>query len=181
MIFLPILLAAAALFLLWFANRQRRASGLPSGKVISSDTGTGIQLEKPLYDPQSGLTGRPDYLIEQEGGKMLIPVEVKSARAPSTPYDSHVYQLAAYCLLVQRVYGIRPTHGILKYRDRSYVIDYTTLLEQEVIALAQAMRAEVARSARKTSRSASSGLERSHEEPGRCARCGYRNSCDQRL
>jgi CRISPR-associated exonuclease Cas4 len=164
-----ILLLCAALVVFWLAGRQRRASGLPAGQVIYRDTGGGIKVEKPLYDPISGLTGRPDYLIETNAA--IIPVEVKSSRAPSLPYDSHVFQLAAYCLLVERTYGQRPPYGILRYRDRSFTIDYSPALENELENLLQAMRLQQRRGE----------ANRSHNEPARCARCGYRGICDQKL
>lgn len=169
MIAFAAVLLLAAVLILWIATRQRRSSGLPSGRVIYSDTSRWGKVEKPLYDPISALTGKPDYLVEE--GDTLIPVEVKSGRAPSLPHDSHVFQLAAYCMLVERVYGKRPPYGILRYRDRTFSIDYTPALEQELEDLLDAIRRQ----------ERSGEADRSHEEPQRCARCGYRNICDQRL
>ena len=68
--------------------------------MIYTDTRGWSAVEKPLYDPVIGLTGRPDYLVKK--GKDIIPVEVKTSRTPEAPYDSHIFQLAAYCLLVAR-------------------------------------------------------------------------------
>lgn len=158
-----------ALAVLWIAGRQRRETGLPSGRVIYSDTDRWAKVEKALYDPISGLTGKPDYLVEEHG--QLIPVEVKSSRAPSLPYDSHIYQLAAYCMLVDRTTGKRPPYGILRYRDRTFSIDYTPTLEQELEELLDAIRMQERRGE----------ADRSHNEPARCARCGFREICDQRL
>ena len=169
MIELAVVLLAAALFVLWIAGRQRRASGVPAGRIIYSDTNRWGKVEKPLYDPASGLTGKPDYLVEENDA--LIPVEVKSSRAPSLPHDSHVYQLAAYCLLVERTYGKRPPYGILRYRDHTFSIDYTPQLEQELEQLLNAIRAQERRGE----------ASRSHNDEARCARCGYRAICNQRL
>lgn len=169
MVTLAILLLGAALIVLLISGRQRRSTGLPSGQVIYSDTDRWGKVEKPLYDPISGLTGKPDYLVEENG--ILIPVEVKSSRAPGLPYDSHVYQLAAYCLLVERTYSKRPPYGILRYRDRTFSIDYTPELEQELEELLEAIRTQERKGE----------ANRSHQEPARCARCGYRSYCDQRL
>lgn len=166
---LAILLLCAALVLLWWSGRQRRASGLPPGRIISSDTERWEKVEKPLYDPVSGLTGRPDYLVEE--GDALIPVEVKSSRAPSLPHDSHIFQVAAYCLLVERVYGKRPPYGILRYRDQTFSIDYTPALQSDLENLLDAIRRQERRGE----------AGRSHSEQVRCARCGYRNICNQRL
>lgn len=163
------ILILAALFLFWKASRQRKATGLPSGRVIYSDTRQWGKVEKPLYDPKSGLTGRPDYLVELQG--FSIPVEVKSTFAPSEPYPSHVYQLAAYCFLVERTTGKRPPYGILHYRNRDFALDYTPELEANLQANLQEMRLQ----------DRLGEADRSHAEPARCARCGYRAVCDQRL
>ncbi len=166
---LPALLILIALVLFWVANRRRAAAGLPAGSVVYTDTRPGSQVEKPLFDPVSGLVGRPDYLVEQEG--VLIPVEVKSSYAPGQPYDSHIYQLAAYCLLVHKVYGKRPPHGLLRYRNRTFAIDFTAELEARLLdRLAEIRLQEKAGAA-----------NRSHESPARCAACGFRHMCDQRL
>jgi CRISPR-associated exonuclease Cas4 len=167
--FLAVVLLALAVAALWFSRRARRAGGLPPGRVISSDMGGWKRQEKPLYDPQSGLTGRPDYLVEQNGA--IIPVEVKSGWAPSDPHPGHLYQLAAYCLLVERTWGSRPPYGILHYRNRTFAIDYTTALEEELLALVEELRLQQRRTE----------AARSHDSPARCARCGYRDTCDQRL
>jgi CRISPR-associated exonuclease Cas4 len=155
---------------LWVRSAQKqRDAGLPQGRVIYSDTGMWKKVEQPLYDPLLDLTGRPDYLVEQNG--RWIPVEVKSAFAPAEPYDSHVLQLAAYCLLVERTMGRRPSHGILKYRNRTFSIDYTAALEDELIDLLSEMRLSQQRGEE----------ERSHDLPGRCDRCGFRKICNQKL
>ena len=168
---LALFLLLAAFLVLYLAKRQQRTSGLPAGRIISSDTGHWDQVERPLYDPISGLTGKPDYLVELDDGETLVPVEVKSGRAPAVPFDSHVFQLAAYCLLVERAYGQRPPFGILRYRDRTFSIDFTPALEQEL----EDMLAEIRQQEKRGEAS------RSHNEPARCARCGYRKICNQRL
>ena len=167
---LVVVLVLAGTWLMWQAAVQRRAAGLPPGKIIYTDTDQwGRKLERALYDSHLGLTGKPDYIVEQ--GDDLIPVEIKSAAAPSVPYDSHIYQLAAYCLLVHRTSGKRPSHGILKYNNRSFAIDYTPELEDDLLSLLSEMRAQQKRG----------GVDRSHNHPARCARCGVRSACDQRL
>ena len=93
----PVILFAFGVLalLIWLlARRLQRASGLPRGRVVYADPGLWGKTEKPLYDAELGLTGKPDYLIRS--GEMLIPVEVKSAWGPPAPYDSHVLQLVAY-------------------------------------------------------------------------------------
>lgn len=161
-------LAMAALLLLLSLILRRRA-GLPEGRIVYADPGMWGKVEKPLYDSTLGLTGKPDYLVKNHN--QVIPVEVKSMWAPREPYDSHRLQLGAYCLLVERSLGQRPLYGLLRYRNRTFRIPYTSSFEDEVIGILEDIRDH-------------KDLEevcRSHEHPNRCARCGYRNRCDQRL
>lgn len=169
MLYLVILLFFFGLVLLWQAWRLRKATGLPAGRIIYADTRNWQAVEEPLYDPGSGLTGRPDYLVQQ--AEQLIPVEVKSSRVSEAPYDGHIFQLAAYCLLVERVYKKRPAYGILHYPNRTYRIDYTQQLEGELLALLSEMRVQERRKE----------VARSHANPARCRGCGYRAVCDQRI
>ncbi|MCJ7623003.1 MAG: CRISPR-associated protein Cas4 [Anaerolineaceae bacterium] len=169
MITLAIFLAILAVFLLWQADRKKQETGLPLGRVVYTDTRKWGKTEAPLYNAVLNLTGKPDYLVVE--GEALIPVEVKSGWAPSTPYEGHIHQLAAYCLLVERTTGNRPSHGILRYRNRTFAVDYTTVLESRLLDLLAEMR-----------RAERSGeIKRSHESPARCIRCGYRSHCDQHL
>lgn len=166
---LAVILLVLALVCLWLAGRRQRASGLPGGRVIYTDTRGWGPVEEPLYDPESSLTGRPDYLVQK--GNQIIPVEVKSSRISDAPYDSHIFQLAAYCLLVGRVFKKRPAYGILHYPNRTFAIDFTPALEAELLDMLAEMRQDDKRKE----------VDRSHESPARCAACGYREICDQNL
>ena len=168
-IFLAAALFMLALILLWQSGRKRRSAGLPGGRVIYTDTRAWGAVERPLYDRALGLTGKPDYIVETNG--RLIPVEVKSGRAPDSPYDSHIYQLAAYCLLVERNLGSRPPYGIIHYEDRDFAIDYTRALENAVLDILADMRRDERREE----------VSRSHASPARCAKCGYREGCEERI
>lgn len=162
-----LLLIGVALF--WISGRQRKSSGLPSGRIIYTDHDQWGKTETPLYDPTFNLTGKPDYLVENNQG--IIPIEVKSKRLMTAPYDSHIYQLAAYCLLIDQTLGIRPPFGILHYSNKDIAIDYTRELERQVIALIREMRSQSQRRS----------LDRSHQSPERCRNCGYNFICDQAL
>jgi len=157
--------------LLWLAaDRLRRVNGLPGGKIVDSDTRMwGQPVQQPLYDGSIGLVGKPDYLVKK--AHEWIPVEVKSCQAPTAPYDSHIFQLAAYCLLVEKVYPSRPSHGLIHYPGRTFRVDFTDELRQKTLSLLREMHIRE----RKTS------IPRSHDQPARCRRCGYQHTCDQRL
>ncbi len=169
MVYLAISILFIGIILLWRSGKQRESIGLPGGEVIYSDTRNWGSIEAPIYDAKLGLSGRPDYVVKQ--GKMVIPVEVKSSRVTDAPYDSHIFQLAAYCYLVWREFGVRPSHGILHYPNRTYKIDFTPKLESELVDLVAEMRTKG--HLRK--------INRSHESARRCIHCGYRSTCDQSL
>lgn len=172
---LPLTLAFALLLallgglLLWLGRRQRESSGLPAGTVLYRDTGDWQETERPLRSRRYGLVGRPDYLVQtRDGGRrFVVPVEVKSRARPARPYDSHILQLAAYCLLVEDNFDAAPPYGLLRYADATLQIPFTDELRDRVLETAAAIRA---------SRRAGE-VRRSHAEPGRCAACGYRSAC----
>jgi CRISPR-associated exonuclease Cas4 len=174
MLALAFLLFLIALLMFWRSGQQRKAAGIPGGQVIYADMRGWSMVEKPLYDAELGLTGKPDYLVQK--GDKIIPVEVKTSHRSDAPYDSHIYQLAAYCLLVQRNLGKRPPYGILHYSDgrgsgRTYTIDYTQQLEAALLDLLSEMRSLEHRKE----------IQRSHDSRARCNRCGFRSMCDQKL
>jgi CRISPR-associated exonuclease Cas4 len=169
MLYLALFLIILAVIILWQSHRQRSEAGLPGGRVIYTDTRAWGELEKPLFAHELGLTGKPDYLVERDG--MIIPIEVKTGRTPSAPYDSHIFQVAAYCLLVEKTYGKRPPYGIIHYPNRDFAVDYTNQLESSLLdQLAEIKRDEVR-----------SNIPRSHEDPARCRGCGFRKICDESL
>jgi CRISPR-associated exonuclease Cas4 len=169
-LFLAILLLVAGLFLYFRAQQVREETGLPPGEVIYQDTlRTETAVLDPLFSRTFRLAGKPDYLVQENGE--IIPVEVKSGRAPSRPYEAHVMQLAAYCLLVSDVYARRPTHGIVRYADRQFTIPYSEELEDDLLRVMDAMRFDAN----------ASNVHRSHEQTGRCIACSFRYTCDEAL
>ena len=170
MLYLALFLFLLALYLFWQSNRQQGQAGLPGGRVIYTDTRAwGAPVEEPLFSRELGLTGKPDYLVQQNG--QIIPVEVKTGCTPEAPYDSHIYQVAAYCLLVEKIYKERPPYGIIHYPQRNFAVDFTPALESALLDLLAEIRRDEARAE----------VNCSHAEPARCIRCGFRKVCDQKL
>jgi CRISPR-associated exonuclease Cas4 len=147
-----------------------RESGLPAGDVIYTDSGTWFRQHETLFSSRCGLAGRPDYLIEETDGK-ITPVEIKSVRAPERPYEGHVMQLAAYCLLVTDHFGVRPEGGIIQYNDRAFAVAFSEALENRLLSVVAHMREDLYREE----------VDRDHANVRRCAACGHRQHCDQRL
>ncbi|MCS6825212.1 MAG: Dna2/Cas4 domain-containing protein [Caldilinea sp.] len=166
-----ILLAFVGLGLYVWGRRQQRAAGLPPGRVAYSDTGAEQAVSQPLLSRRYALVGKPDYLVETKvgGRRTMIPVEVKSRRAPSVPSPGHLLQLAAYCLIIEDLYGVAPPYGVLRYADRSFEAPFTPEVRRAVLDAAARIRA---------GRTAVD-VPRSHQEPARCAQCGYRAACGE--
>lgn len=133
------------------------------------DTANWQRNPRALFSARYRLVGKPDYLVQV--GEQIVPVEVKSSRAPAQPYPSHVLQLAAYCLLVEETFGTSPTHGVIQYADKQFAVPYTPALKAELLHTLSAMQRSFARGK----------ADRSHGEASRCRACGYREVCDQRL
>ncbi|MFO7681412.1 MAG: PD-(D/E)XK nuclease family protein [Chloroflexota bacterium] len=169
------ILLGAVLFLLtvgvWLWSReQREQTGLPAGEVIYTDTNTWFHNAESLAAPMLKLVGKPDYLIREDDGS-IVPVEIKSGRAPAEPHEGHVLQLAAYCVLVMENYRQRPAYGIIQYQDRAYAVDFTPDLEEDLYELLAEMRSTIYTGA----------ADRDHNDWQRCHRCGLRGVCGQRL
>ena len=179
-----IVLLLVALAALLAARRASRRAGLPRGQLLYSDTGFpvgrlssiernqhGERQERPLVSRRYGLTGRPDYLVRTDEG--VIPIEVKSTRRPANgrAYDSHVMQLAAYCLLAEDLIGRDVPYGVIRYSDGEIIIDYTLELRDELMALLEEMRE--ARFA--------DDVHRSHGDARRCSGCRMKEICTESL
>lgn len=167
----PLLLAGLLLYfalrLARRAARNQQRSGLPEGKLVYADTGRWSEVAKPYFSQRYRLTGKPDYLVETDDG--IVPVEVKRSAAPlgGRAYDSHVMQLAAYCLLVEEAHDESPPHGFIRYADATVQIDWTDELRDLLLATLDDMRDDLARR----------DVARSHEDAARCAACGVRHGC----
>jgi len=162
---LIVLLVAAVLlymFLSRLARGERSAIGLNKGEVVSADdSATGMPT---LRSKWHGLVGRPDQIVRV--GRVLIPVEQKP-RARRMQ-QSHVLQLAAQCLLVHEVYGVRPPYGLLVLADgKQERVEFTPALERRLLDTMEEMR----------------GLLELDADPGpqwvaaKCSACGFRETC----
>ena len=139
---LIVLLVAAVLLYLYLsrlARGERSAIGLNKEEVVSADdSATGMPT---LRSKRYGLVGRPDQIVRV--GSVLIPVEQKpKARHVQ---QSPVLQLAAQCLLVHDVYGVRPPYGLLVLNDgKQERVEFTPALERRLLDTLEQMRGLIA-------------------------------------
>ncbi len=142
MIALALLLVLAVLVYMVLAGvsrRERAALGIGDGEIVAADD---ARAGAPtLYSERLGLVGRPDHLVEWHG--VLIPVEQKPRSHRLQP--SHVLQVAAQCVLVAEVYGVRPPYGVVVLAGgvREQVA-FTQALEQKLLMTMGQMRLQLA-------------------------------------
>src|SRR6266568_3021154 len=139
---LTLLLVAFALGILLLNERRyqrqrliaerHRALGLPEGELVYEDAdGQGEPLSSSAYP----LVGKPDYVVKLPDGRP-VPIELKlTVQNVTAPYNNHIVQVGAYCLILEDYFEQPPTHGILRYADREFTIEYTPALRRKVIRL----------------------------------------------
>src|ERR1041384_6771366 len=118
---LAVAIILVAIVILVRTRQQRSQLSLPSGDVIYEDN-----PERPgqlLHSHTLEISGKPDVLIQK--GDIVIPVELKTGRTPDTPFEGHILQLVAYCHLIEANYHIRPTHGIIRYPNKEFRVEYS--------------------------------------------------------
>ena len=171
LVVLIVLAFGAAFFLRRTGRAEQTRAGVPiHARVVYSDTGAWARLEKPLFSRRYLLTGKPDYIVQDETGA-TVPIEVKPTRTASQPRHSDTMQLMAYGILIEEKFGTRPAYGLLKYRDRVFEIEFTEELHAEFFETLKEMRAM--RRAKNVSRN--------HADAVKCKYCGYRDACEERL
>jgi CRISPR-associated exonuclease Cas4 len=118
-----------------WTRRERTAAGLRNETLEWTDDSP--VLSPTLRSRKYGLVGRPDQLVR--AGRVLVPIEQKPSAHRLQP--SHVLQVAAQCLLVQEVYGVRPPHGVVVLANgiREHV-EFTDTLEQHLLEVMAQMR-----------------------------------------
>jgi len=91
----------------------KKTHGIQDGRIAYSDLNV---PGKSFFSKRYRISGKPDYIVKREN--RYIPVELKSGNYDS-PQKNHVFQLAAYCQLVEENYGVFVPYGILVYSDGS--------------------------------------------------------------
>jgi CRISPR-associated exonuclease Cas4 len=113
-------------------TERQRALGLPEGELVYEDAdGQGETLSSSAYP----IIGKPDYVVKLPDGRP-VPVELKlNVHNATVPYSNHIVQVAAYCLILEDYFEQPPTHGILRYADCEFTVEYTPALRKKVIKL----------------------------------------------
>lgn len=117
-------------------EERHRALGLPTGELVYEDADSQGEI---LSSSDYPLVGKPDYVVQLPDGRP-VPIELKlSVHNAAVPYSNHVVQIAAYCLILEDYFEQPPTHGILRYADREFTVEYTPTLRKKVLRLLSEM------------------------------------------
>lgn len=117
-------------------NQRLRDLGLPSGELVYEDADGGGE---PLSSREAPLAGKPTYIIQLQDGRP-VPIEVKpGVQNLKQPESNHIVQIGAYCLILEDYFDEIPTHGVLRYADHEFVVDYTPALRKKVLRLLKEM------------------------------------------
>jgi CRISPR-associated exonuclease Cas4 len=145
-----------------WSRRERAELGLNDETIEFTDDAA---MPAPtLRSKRYGLAGWPDQLVRV--GRTFIPVEQKPRARRLQP--SYMLQVAAQCLLVQEVYGVRPPYGLLVVAGGSQQrVEFSPALERRLLDTMAQMRALL-----------SAGTA---PEPcwvaAKCRGCGFRETC----
>ncbi|GCE27263.1 hypothetical protein KDA_27470 [Dictyobacter alpinus] len=135
-----LLLFSVACFSLLFNERRlqrenlirehHQALGLPPGELVYENTDG---LGEAITSDEFPLSAKPTYIVRLPN-KQLLPIDIKPIAIDSmTPDSHHVLQVATYCLILEEYAEEPPTHGLLRYTDREFPIEYTPALRKKIL------------------------------------------------
>lgn len=126
-------------------------------------------LHGTLVSWEYGVVGKPDFIIDHN--RLPVPILIKQGKAPgSSAHDSHIAQILIYCLLVHENAKVAPPYGIIRYRDRTFEVDYNERSVEAVLDLVDEIHLQRGKLP-----------PRSHEKERHCFACQYRRRCDVSL
>ncbi len=148
------------------SNKIRKKYNIEKGDIKYSD------LNKPakaFFSKKYRIAGKPDYIVKDK--KSIIPVEFKSGFYDK-PQDHHIFQLAAYCHLIEENYQKFVPYGIVKFGDNSsFKVDFNPKIRYELEQTIEDMREMI-----KTKK-----VFRNHDDPRRCLKCSLKNICNNKV
>jgi CRISPR-associated exonuclease Cas4 len=168
-----ILIIIAILFIIISRRLRRditvlkRQYNIQEGKIVYADLNTPAE---PLFSKRYHITGKPDYVVQKN--HHLIPVEIKTG-CYNEPQKNHIFQLAAYCHLLEENHGDFVPYGLLVYGDGSKVFRIpfgpTTRfqLESTIKSMWHIMR--------------TGEISRNHDEISRCKNCSMSTYCHLKI
>ncbi len=163
----------AAVCIIYAKNTRKRVQSLKKTHAIQEGTITYTDLNipaKPFFSARQRISGKPDYITKTKN--RYIPVEVKTGNHHE-PQQHHIFQLAAYCHLLEEHYNDFVPYGILVYYDtaKQFAIPFNPKLRFELESTIKQMRTVLT----------TGMLKRNHQDAHRCAHCSLRAHCQMNM
>jgi len=140
---------------------------IPEGKITYTDL---IKPEKPIYSKKYNITGKPDYIIEKNDE--IIPIEFKTGKH-NKPAKNHIFQLAAYCQLIEDNFNKFVPYGLLIYKgtNNQFKIFYNPKIRFELESIIKEMRQSIKKR----------NVKRNHNDPYKCIKCSMKEHCTYKI
>lgn len=167
MIVLSLILIIISKFLKIKIKKLRNNHKIQQGKIIYSDLNI---PEKSFFSKRYRLIGKPDYIVIKN--KKYIPVEVKSGNH-LTPKINHIYQLMAYCQLLEENFNSYTPYGIIVYTEtaKQFKINFDPKRRFELETIIKEIRTSLHYE----------NIQRNHNEIKKCINCSIRTHCNQKV
>lgn len=137
-----------------------------------ADRGVAPGCQRPATAANRTGWQRASARIRYRARRRVVPVEVKPTRRGTRLHESDEMQLVVYLLLTAAEYGERAaSYGYVRYQSQTFRVQLTRDRKRRCLELRNGVVATRAKG----------NAERSHREPGRCARCSFRDVCGQNL
>lgn len=163
---LALLFLGISFFIRSSVGDTKRKYKISDGKITYTDLD---KPAKPLFSKRFKLVGKPDYIVETEGGK--IPVELKFTDT-DRPYKNHVLQLASYCLLIEDIFNTKVPYGVIVYNNkREFKILFDDGLRNELLSTLDEMRDKIN----------TGDVRRNHDFRNKCLSCSFRDVCSFKI
>ena len=147
-------------------KKQKSEYNIQPGKITYSDLN---KPAKPFFSKKYRITGKPDYVTITNNN--YIPIEFKTGKSDQ-PQKNHIFQLAAYCQLLEDNYGGFVPYGILVYNNNSqFKIPYDPKIRYELNTTINKMRHQL-----RTGK-----IIRNHMDSNKCNNCSMRTYCNFKL
>ena len=167
MILISAILILLSLLIKIKAKKLKFDNKIQQGKIIYSDLNI---PEKSYFSKRYRIAGKPDYIIKKNG--QYIPVELKSGNHLNAK-KNHIYQLLAYCQLIEDNYNCYTPYGVLVYIDTSkqFKINFDPKRRFQLESIIKEMRKSITGDI----------IKRNHNEIQRCIKCSMRQYCNQKI
>lgn len=99
-----------------------------------------IEKYPTFYSRLHGLSGRPDLVIEDVNGKLIV---VENKTGTEGDFPNHTAQIATYFILCAEYYGRPVDYGILAFPGRHFRVENTEDIRDRVLGTLEDMRRKI--------------------------------------